>query len=313
MLQIVTQPLLDNSAAARSAARAAFAKSTTRGEKVWQKSVPQETRSECAVVSKRTDPLKTECSALSLKDKLVISVFPQSVRATIGIDGTILHDGVIPAGSALVTLPGQVTTGMFAAGADATQLHISWDFVVKHAGQNASEALKSFCGLFQDGAIGNLALALDYCNANGCAPGWAERLGAFMVARLFHLHCHKVGSHTAQAKIAMPLWRIKRVNDYLEAHLSEPISLADLAKVASLSPMHFAARFRQATGHRPHEYLLLRRIERAKNLLLCPSVSLIDIALEVGFRTQSHFTTVFKRYVGQAPSYWRNQQLMNVA
>jgi AraC-like DNA-binding protein len=95
--------------------------------------------------------------------------------------------------------------------------------------------------------------------------------------------------------------------------LSEPISLADLARVAGLSPMHFAAQFRLATGHRPHEYLQLRRIERAKRLLLQPNVSLIDIALQVGFRTQSHFTTVFKRYIGKAPSHWRDQQLMNVA
>jgi AraC-like DNA-binding protein len=48
-------------------------------------------------------------------------------------------------------------------------------------------------------------------------------------------------------------------------------------------------------------------------LLLQPGVSLIDIAMQVGFRTQSHFTTVFKRYAGKAPRYWRDQQRMNVA
>jgi AraC-like DNA-binding protein len=317
MLPMVTQPLLDNAAAACSATRAALAQSTTHDdtthhERRWQASATQADSSECAIVSKWAGPVEAECSALSLEDKLVISVFPRAVSATISIDGTILHHGVISAGSVLVTLPGQVAAGVFAAATEALHLYIDWDFVVKHAGKHASEALGNFYGLFRDDAIGSLARALEYCHSNGCAPGWAERLGAFMVARLFHLHCHNRGRRTQRARIAMPLWRIKRVNDYLEAHLSEPISLADLARVAALSPMHFAARFRLATGHRPHEYLQLRRIERAKNLLLRPGVSLIDIALAVGFRTQSHFSTVFKRYVGHAPSYWRDLQRMNV-
>jgi AraC family transcriptional regulator len=255
----------------------------------------------------------TDCSILSAKERLAISIFLRAARATIVTDGTVLYDGVIPAGSALVVLPGQEATGAFAERVELIQLDVEWDFVTQHTGMDPTSSCTSFFGLFRDEPIANLARAMEYCSLNGCAPGWAERLSAFMVARLFHLYSRKLGEKADRSRIAMPLWRIRRVNEYLESHLSETVSLADLARVAGLSPMHFAAQFRLATGHRPHEYLQLRRIERAKHLLLQPSVSLIDIAMQVGFRTQSHFTTVFKRYVGKAPSYWRDQQLMHVA
>ena len=104
---------------------------------------------------------------------------------------------------------------------------------------------------------------------------------------------------------ALPKWRLKRVLDYIDANLGERITLADLATVTALSPMHFAAQFRIATGIRPHEYLLRRRIERAQELLLQHGSSIVDVALSVGFQTQSHFTTVFKRFVGDTPHQWR--------
>jgi len=69
--------------------------------------------------------------------------------------------------------------------------------------------------------------------------------------------------------------------------------------------MHFAAQFRAATGLRPHEFVLRRRIERAQSLLLQSRLTSLDIALSTGFRSQAHFTTVFKRLVGETPARWR--------
>jgi AraC-like DNA-binding protein len=100
-------------------------------------------------------------------------------------------------------------------------------------------------------------------------------------------------------------WRLKRAMDYVEARLDKPVSLADVASSAGLTRMHFAAQFRAATGMRPHEYLLRRRIERAQEMLVGTGMSLVDVALSVGFQTQAHFTSVFKRYTGQPPRAWR--------
>jgi AraC-like DNA-binding protein len=104
---------------------------------------------------------------------------------------------------------------------------------------------------------------------------------------------------------ALPKWRLKRVHEYVDTHIEETISLSDMAAVAGLSRMHFAAQFRIATGLRPHDYLLNQRIERAKVLLLETNTSLAEIALIVGFRAQAHFSTVFKRLTRTTPACWR--------
>jgi AraC-like DNA-binding protein len=72
--------------------------------------------------------------------------------------------------------------------------------------------------------------------------------------------------------------------------------------------MHFAAQFRAATGFRPHEYLLRRRVQLAEELLRHSTLTIVEIALTVGFQTQAHFTTVFKRFAGNTPCQWRHAQ-----
>jgi AraC-like DNA-binding protein len=105
----------------------------------------------------------------------------------------------------------------------------------------------------------------------------------------------------------MPLqkWRLKRVVEYVDSHLSSRITLAGMAAAAGLSRMHFAAQFRAATATRPHHYVLQRRIERAQELLRNRESTLVDVALSVGFQSQSHFSTIFKRLVGETPHRWR--------
>ena len=118
----------------------------------------------------------------------------------------------------------------------------------------------------------------------------------------------EAGGATSSGRQIRPLqkWRLKRVEEYVENHLSEKISLSDLAAVAGLSRMHFASQFRMATGLRPHEYLLRRRVQRAERLLCESAIAIVEIALTVGFQTQAHFTTVFKRFVGCTPHHWRS-------
>jgi AraC family transcriptional regulator len=104
---------------------------------------------------------------------------------------------------------------------------------------------------------------------------------------------------------ALQKWRLKRVTEYVDINLSNKISLLDLAAVAGLSRMHFACQFRAATGLRPHEFLLRRRIWRSEELMRGTSMTIAEIALTVGFLTQAHFATVFKRFVGYTPRQWR--------
>lgn len=119
--------------------------------------------------------------------------------------------------------------------------------------------------------------------------------------------CRRHGATLAAEKkrALLPKWRLKRVVDHVDAHLDRRVTLADMAAVAGLTRMYFAAQFRRTTGMSPHGYLLRRRVERAQELMRDPGQPLAQIALSAGFGTQPHFTTVFKRLVGQTPYRWR--------
>jgi AraC-like DNA-binding protein len=99
--------------------------------------------------------------------------------------------------------------------------------------------------------------------------------------------------------------RLKRVQDYIEAHLDEDLSLTVLADIACLSPYHFSRSFKETVGVGPQRYVIQRRIERAKTLLRRTREPLALIALEAGFSDQSHFTTIFGREMGVTPGRFR--------
>jgi AraC-like DNA-binding protein len=133
-------------------------------------------------------------------------------------------------------------------------------------------------------------------------PG--DELYAESVGQILVMHIARMERPQSTVN-ALPKWRLKRVQEYVGAHLGEYISLADLAKVVGLSRMHFAAQFRAATGYRPHDYLLYRRIESAKAILSSTDMRLAEVALSLGFQAQAHFSTVFKRLTGETPARWR--------
>jgi AraC-like DNA-binding protein len=110
---------------------------------------------------------------------------------------------------------------------------------------------------------------------------------------------------TSRKVSPLPKWRLRRAIDFIEAHADGPVALADLAQAAGLTRMYFAAQFRAATGLRPHEYVLRCRIEKAQIMLTTSDAPIADVALTVGFTSQAHFTTVFKRFTSVTPYRWR--------
>lgn len=99
--------------------------------------------------------------------------------------------------------------------------------------------------------------------------------------------------------------QIRRVMDYIDAHLSEELYIDTLASVAQCGEKHFPRAFRQSTGLSPHRWLVQRRIDRAKARLASTSMSIAEIALETGFVDQSHFTHVFRKSSGLTPAAYR--------
>lgn len=102
---------------------------------------------------------------------------------------------------------------------------------------------------------------------------------------------------------------LKRVMDYIEAHLGEEIGLADLAVLTGVSAHHFGQAFKASTGVSPHRYLIERRIHRAKEMLLNGDQPIAEIAGTVGFANQSHMTANFRRLAGITPARYRHALL----
>jgi AraC-like DNA-binding protein len=110
---------------------------------------------------------------------------------------------------------------------------------------------------------------------------------------------------TPQARGGLPPGAIRRVREYVEAHLSESMDLAELAGIAGLSVFHFARQFKQSAGVTPHHYLVQRRVERAQDMLSRTDLSLSEIALAAGFSDQSHLARHFRQMLGTTPGEFR--------
>lgn len=103
-------------------------------------------------------------------------------------------------------------------------------------------------------------------------------------------------------------WQLRRVLDYLDAHLSQRVELATLATLVGLSQSHFSHAFRVSTGVAPYRWQLEARIQRAKRLLIETRASLEQIAESTGFADAVHFGRTFRRLTGAPPAAWRRRQ-----
>jgi len=116
---------------------------------------------------------------------------------------------------------------------------------------------------------------------------------------------HRFGEPRAEHRGGLSIRQLQHARDFVDAHLSENISLSDLAASCSLSVSHFARAFRLSTGMPPHRFLMEQRVARARELLTRTKLPLCVIAVECGFADQSHLTKVFRRVLGVTPGSLR--------
>lgn len=130
------------------------------------------------------------------------------------------------------------------------------------------------------------------------------------LANLLVIHLLRQHSSLKQPTITQPVGlerhALRRVLSYIEDHLGEDLTLATIAAIANLSPYHFARRFKEATGHTPHHYVIQRRVERATLLLTSTQWSPTSIAHQVGFASESHLALHCKRLTGLTPKQYRS-------
>ena len=226
---------------------------------------------------------------------------PVSWRATHGErSGTRIH------GQFCVVLAGSSTRWTLSRPARSLLLRLSPLLLSETADsmgmgvQNASLAPSIHIRDPQVERIGWMMQAEDH----GDYPGgrlFADSLATALAVRLLALQS-RPGSVGGKNARALPAWRLRQVIEYIESNLDQDLTLAELARIADFSVSHFKPMFKQATGVPVHRFVMERRVERARILLLEGRQSITDIALETGFAHSSHMARCMRRLLGMSPS-----------
>lgn len=141
---------------------------------------------------------------------------------------------------------------------------------------------------------------------NPSATLLVDRAVDVLCIQLLHLHSAiQLPQSVAHTRSGLARWQLKRVTDYMMAHLDKPIGLEELASLVGLSRYHFCTAFRLSTGLTPHIWLTGQRMLLAQRLLNDPNLSISEVALTVGYSTQSAFAQTFRRVVGMTPRSFR--------
>ena len=155
----------------------------------------------------------------------------------------------------------------------------------------------------QDPLLGEIVMTLAQKTEGGFADRiLVESLGTALCIRLARRFVGRLPLPTSNG---LSPERLRRVRDYVEAHLNDDLSLTMLADIACLSPCHFSRSFQDAAGVGPHGYVIQRRLERAKRLLRQTHRPIALIAQDTGFADQSRLTAVFRREMGVTPGQFR--------
>ena len=138
---------------------------------------------------------------------------------------------------------------------------------------------------------------------------YADSLAQTLVFHLLKNYSTAKYASAASLNGGLSGYKLRRVKEFINENLEEDLPLAAIAEVADLSQFHFARAFRRTTGFTPQQYLMQQRIELAKELLIKNDLPIVEISLRAGFKNQSHFNTLFRKYTKFTPKIWRELKL----
>jgi AraC family transcriptional regulator len=184
------------------------------------------------------------------------------------------------------------------------------DFVAEEAREPGTTGRRSIIDVpfLDDPLISNVGYSIVAALRDGAPEFYAQAAAQWLAAHI--LLGPTAGFEWRQflAHERISDYRLVRVMEYIEAHLSERLDLRVLAKQAGISPFHFAALFTKAVGATPHRHVQHLRLETAKVMLRDTDKSILDIALTSGFASASHFAAAFRRRVSQSPTEYRSSR-----
>jgi AraC family transcriptional regulator len=158
-----------------------------------------------------------------------------------------------------------------------------------------------------DSLLEELAIAIVTSLREGTAEDglYIDSLAQMIAAHLARHHSVRSKPARIPSPQNIASWKVRRLLEYIEQHLSGDLTLEAMASEVSVSPLYLARAFKAAVGRSPHQYVLQRRIERAKELLRGSDTPIVEVALAAGFSSQSHLSNWFLRQVGVSPAAYR--------
>jgi AraC family transcriptional regulator len=283
------------------------------GQMSGQMSGRAESKSELISVSRWVSEAPKSWSAGVEQEQILVALCLRQSLLALSANGDPLFDGVIDRGAALVVPSGFEVRGTFQTPADFLHIHVPSHWLTEWLDNGDREGVTSLLATaplhIRDSVVIKLTATLlrTVHGRTSTSSMYADGITLSILARVLEIIAARANVKPARVSAVSPLeaWRVKLAIEFIDQRIDQSLTLAELGAAVGLSPMHFAARFRAATGISPHTFVLRRRIEHAQMLLATTTSTVADIAFSVGFRTQAHFTTVFRRHVDDTPHRWR--------
>jgi AraC family transcriptional regulator len=232
----------------------------------------------------------------------------QPVHSVRWSDGGI-HEGPTKKGDVTVKVAGQPVGWLFDKDVDLLTMRFAPIFLRHVAEENGlnPDAVELLSSLDQrDDAVKHIGLAMLAEMEAGGASGrvYGDALTTALATHLLRNHGTSPQA-VPDARGGLPRSALRRVTDFVNDNLSMDLGLSEMAGVAYLSPYHFSRQFKRSTGLSPHQYVIQRRVERARELLSGTDLSVGAVASAVGFAHQSHLARHVRRHLGVAPTSLR--------
>jgi AraC family transcriptional regulator len=227
------------------------------------------------------------------------------------IEGARREKGLLGPRNICVTPPGTATEWEHHGNPEILQVYLRRSLYESAVGElygcdaAAAEIVPRF-GIV-DPLLEQLSIALAEALRSG-----AVRDGLYIdtIAQMMAVHLARTHSVQSRAGALPPTpvvshQRMRQLLEFIETNLDQPLTLDAMAAHVGISPLYLARAFKAAIGQSPHQYVLARRIERAKELLRNTEMPIIDVALSVGFSSQSHLSHWMIRHTGITPAVYR--------
>jgi len=158
----------------------------------------------------------------------------------------------------------------------------------------------------RDPLIEQIGMAfLKELKSDGHRELYIESLTQTLAVHLIEMHSTSLRGQPKTAEKGLARDRLQKAIDYINDNLDAELSLSAIATEIEMSPFYFARLFKGATGLSPHQYIIRCRIERAKGLLAGGNLPILEVCHRVGFQSQSHFTSVFRKFTGLTPKAYK--------